>query len=64
MRLSKREGIVIMARPIEATPVLKGKDADAFLTDMRLTAPVSTERKAWLDSLAQASKSAEQKKSK
>jgi len=51
-----------MARPIQATPVLKNKDADKFLREMRCNEPVSQERLRWLDSVAQASKSAEGKK--
>ena len=48
-----------MARPIEATPVLKGKDAQVFLEEVRLSEPVPTERLQWLEKLAQESKSAE-----
>jgi hypothetical protein len=52
----------IMARPIEATPILKNKDADAFLNEMRCDEPVSSDRVQWLETLAEASKSAEGKK--
>lgn len=51
-----------MARPIEATPILKNKDADRFLREMRCSEPVSRDRLRWLESVAQASKSAEGKK--
>lgn len=51
-----------MARPIEATPVLKGKDAREFLTQTRLSEPVSADRMRWLDKLANESKSAESHK--
>jgi hypothetical protein len=50
-----------MARPIEATPVLKGEDAKAFLRETKLSAPVSTERKRWLNDLANASRKIESK---
>jgi hypothetical protein len=48
-----------MARPIEATPILKNKDADSFLKEMRCGEPVSSDRVRWLEQLAAASKSAE-----
>jgi hypothetical protein len=48
-----------MARPIEATPVLTGRDAEIFLRQVRLTEPVSKARLAWLERLAEESKSAE-----
>jgi hypothetical protein len=48
-----------MAKPIEATPVLRGKDAQVFLTRMN-SAVVSTQRLAWLRSVAVESKQAEQ----
>ena len=48
-----------MARPIEPTPVLKGKDAEVFLQDMRMDEPVSPDRLYWLEAVAEASKSAE-----
>jgi hypothetical protein len=51
-----------MARPIEATPVLKNKDADRFLHEMRCHEPVSQDRMRWLESVAKASKCAERKK--
>lgn len=45
----------LMARPIEPTPVLKGKDAQNFLETMK-TAPAPTkEHLAYLDRLAQKS---------
>lgn len=50
-----------MARPIEATPVLKGKDAKAFLEDTRMAEPVCPERVRWLDNLAEESRAAEQR---
>ena len=50
-----------MARPIEATPILKGKDAQMFLTAMKMSAPVSADRKQWLTDLANASRKAEGK---
>lgn len=50
-----------MARPIEATPVLRGKDAKEFLS--RMNAVVMTaERREWLESAARESKEAESKK--
>jgi hypothetical protein len=48
-----------MARPIEATPALRGKDAKIFLEQVRMTEPVSKARLAWLERLAEESKSAE-----
>ncbi|MGD0511530.1 MAG: hypothetical protein ABSA33_06885 [Candidatus Micrarchaeaceae archaeon] len=51
-----------MARPIEATPIVTGKDAEVFLDDMRMNEPVSADRLRWLESVAEASKSAERKK--
>jgi hypothetical protein len=48
-----------MARPIEATPILKGKDAQAFLKKTHLDQPVPTSRVDWLNKLAQQSKRAE-----
>jgi hypothetical protein len=51
-----------MARPIEATPILKGRDAEAFLCQMEVREPVSAERLTWLQSVATESKSAEAKK--
>ena len=50
-----------MARPIEATPILRKKDADTFLCHTRLDEPVSSDRVRWLEELAEASKSAERK---
>lgn len=49
-----------MARPIETTPVLTGRDARTLLEQSRLDRPVSPERVRWLDDLAEKSKSAEQ----
>jgi hypothetical protein len=51
-----------MARPIQPTPVLKGKDAKVFLERMR-SAEMTPERLRWLESVAAESKSAENKKS-
>ena len=51
-----------MARPIEATPKLTGRDAEALLRQMQVNQPVSAERVLWLDKLAQESKAAERKK--
>jgi hypothetical protein len=48
-----------MARPIEATPILKGKDADTFLIEMRRDEPVSCERLRYLEHLAEVSRAAE-----
>ncbi len=50
-----------MARPIEATPVLKGKDAEVFLRETR-NVQVTIERREWLASVAQESKQAEKTK--
>jgi len=47
-----------MARPIEATPVLKGKDAQEFLRVTR-NVEVTTERLTWLATVAKESKQAE-----
>jgi hypothetical protein len=51
-----------MARPIEATPVLKGKDARDFLDQLPLNHPLPAQRLLWLERLAQESKSAEGRK--
>jgi hypothetical protein len=48
-----------MARPIEATPVLKGKDARTFLDQIKVEKAVPVERVRWLEKLAKESKSAE-----
>jgi hypothetical protein len=56
---SKRVGAQIMARPIEATPVLKGKDARAFLDQIRIDGPISAQRIQWLEKLARESKTSE-----
>jgi len=47
-----------MARPIEATPVLEGRDAESFLESVR-PKPVSEERQRWMQELVQQSKKAE-----
>ena len=47
-----------MARPIEATPVLKGRDAERFLDSVR-PEPVSEERQRWMQELIQQSREAE-----
>lgn len=52
---------IFMARPIEATPVLKGKDARAFLAATKMSAPVSEDRKQWLTKLANDSRKADGK---
>jgi hypothetical protein len=50
-----------MARPIEPTPVLKGRDAKIFIE--RMDAAVMTpERLRWLESIAAESKRAEDRK--
>jgi hypothetical protein len=49
----------LMARPIEATPVLKGKDAKVFLEQIKITEPISTERKLWMARLVAEAKAAE-----
>ena len=48
-----------MARPIEATPILKGKDARMFLDQVRIEQPISAQRIEWLAKLAQQSKASE-----
>lgn len=50
-----------MARPIEATPVLRGQDAKAFLSETKVPEHLPVERQAWLEMLAQLSKAAEDK---
>jgi hypothetical protein len=50
-----------MARPIEPTPVLKGKDAKVFLDRMN-AAVMTPQRLEWLESAAQESRQAEKKK--
>jgi hypothetical protein len=45
-----------MARPIEPTPVLKGKDARVFLDEIRLDKRIPAERVRWLEKLAKESK--------
>jgi len=50
-----------MARPIEATPILKGKDAETFLSETSLSQPLSQERLEWMERLAQESKDADRK---
>jgi hypothetical protein len=49
-----------MARPIEATPVLKGDDAKEFLRRME-SAVMTPERLDWLKTAAEESRKAEQK---
>lgn len=48
-----------MARPIEATPVLKGEDARRFLDEIQIEKPIPAQRIEWLEKLAQESKSSE-----
>jgi len=48
-----------MARPIEATPMLRGKDAKVFLEQIRITEPISAERKLWMARLVAEAKAAE-----
>jgi len=55
-RLSDKR--LIMAKPIEATPVLKGKDARMFLSQMN-SAIMTPERMQYLESVAAESKRAE-----
>jgi len=50
-----------MARPIEPTPVLKGKDAKVFLERMN-AAVMTPERLQWLECIAAESKRAENRK--
>lgn len=50
-----------MARPIEPTPVLKGKDARVFLDRMN-SAVMTPQRLQWLESAAKESRQAEKKK--
>jgi hypothetical protein len=47
-----------MAKPIEATPVLKGRDAQRFLAQMN-SAVMTTERLQYLKSVAAESKKVE-----
>jgi hypothetical protein len=49
-----------MAKPIEATPVLKGKDAEKFLREMN-SAVMTDDRHRWLESVAAESKAAEKR---
>lgn len=49
-----------MARPIEATPVLKGKDAKVFIKRMN-TAVMTPEHLRWLETAAAESKLAERR---
>lgn len=48
-----------MARPIEPTPVLKGRDADRFLDSVRTPQPIAEDRLRWMDDLANQSKAVE-----
>ena len=50
-----------MVKPIQSTPVLKGKDAKVFIEKMN-AAVMTPERQAWLKSAADESKRAETKK--
>jgi hypothetical protein len=50
-----------MARPIEVTPILKGKDARVFIEETR-SVIVTAERIEWLKAVAAQSKKAEKKK--
>jgi hypothetical protein len=59
--LPSREEGQYMARPIEATPVLKGKDAEVFLRQMN-SAVMTPERQRWLESVAAESKRVEKNK--
>lgn len=52
-----------MARPIEVTPVLKGKDAKNFLTALR-NVVVTKERIEWLKCVSEKSRRAEKKEAK
>jgi hypothetical protein len=49
-----------MARPIEPTPVLEGKDAEVFLASARIDQQaVSSDRQRWMDDLVRQSRIAE-----
>lgn len=48
-----------MARPIEPTPVLEGRDAEQFLASVRNDQPVSDDRQRWMDDLVRQSRIAE-----
>lgn len=50
-----------MARPIEVTPVLRGKDAENVLRSTREVVP-SQDRLRWLASMAETSKKVENNK--
>ena len=52
-----------MARPIEVTPVLKGKDAKTFLAETT-SVVVTKERMEWLKSVSEKSKRAERGETK
>lgn len=52
-----------MARPIEVTPILKGKDAQAFLEETTRVV-VTQERMEWLRTVSEKSKRAEQGETK
>ena len=54
-----KKGATYMARPIEATPVLKGKDARVFRDQMMDHAMVTPDRLHWLEAVARESKRAE-----
>jgi hypothetical protein len=49
-----------MARPIEPTPVIEGRDAEQFLDLVKVNEPISNDRQRWLDNLVQQSRIAEQ----
>ena len=49
----------MMARPIEATPMLKGKDAKVFLEQTKISEPISAERKLWMARLVAEAKASE-----
>ena len=48
-----------MARPIEPTPILEGRDAEKFLDSVKVTAPMPEDRSRWMDDLARQSKAVE-----
>ena len=51
-----------MARPIEATPVLEGRDAERFLDSVK-TERISEDRQRWMDNVVRESKVAEKPRS-
>jgi hypothetical protein len=48
-----------MARPIEPTPVLEGRDAEVFLDSVRVSEPISEDRQRWMDDLVRQTEAAE-----